>query len=1009
MKKLCLSLLFYVCIFKISGQPGSLDSSFGNNGIQTTSFFHNLNIYDEEGRVVLTSANGDFFAVIGLSAYTAIAKYLPNGRLDSSYGNAGYSKAVILSNPSAVLRGDKVILAGYTIGLETYTRDFTLVRYTADGILDSSFGVDGRVITDFNNSEDEATSIALQGDRIIVGGYTTSDFEFGDFDFALARYTANGILDSSFGANGILTTDFNNSNDEARSIAIQGNKIIAAGSNNGDFALARYTANGVLDSAFGVNGIITADFNNSEDEANAIAVQGNRIIVAGYTYNPNSSNDFALARYTADGVLDASFGENGKATTDFNNSSDDHAKAVVLQGDKIIVTGYTGDPGTNTSTFALIRYMDDGALDLSFGKKGKVTTNFNNQDYANAIALQGDKIIVGGSTTNLKPYFTDLALARYTANGALDASFGQDGKLTDYIPLGQTYFTSTAIQGSKIVAAGYAFINNDKTDFVLARYTADGVLDASFGENGKVITDFSGYAFATSVAVQGNKIIVGGYAFNPVNRNEDFALARYTDDGTLDSSFGVNGIITTDFNNSGDVANAIVLQGDKIILAGNITNPDYTNDFAIARYTADGVLDFTFGEHGKVTTDFHNHSYDIANSITLQGDKILVGGTTYYYDESTNFFALARYTANGVLDASFGVNGKVTTNFNNSYGGVNSIATQGNKIIIGGFSGDDFALARYTADGTLDSSFGGKGIVTTDFNNAQDLAYSMVVEGDKIILAGFSNNNFALARYKTDGVLDASFGENGKVVTPLGGSAFIQAFAVHQNRLYAVGRFTFQVNDIYGIVAAYQLEVPEPTISIADVAVQESKRLAIVTVRLSALVNQIVRVHYTTRDKTAAHSEDYLSVNGPLLFIPHFNTTAKVIIPIVDDNKEEGDEQFEIVLTKPWNATIQDSIGVVTIIDDDNALVTKQNTSLYINVSPNPAKNAFTIQLQSSNLKQSVSILVYDVSGRLIEEKTNIRIGQSFRLGEQYKAGTYIMEAVQGNQRTQTKVIKTYQ
>src|SRR5207245_1474488 len=144
-------------------------------------------------------------------------------------------------------------------------------------------------------------------------------------------------------------------------------------------------------------------------------------------------------------------------------------------------------------------------------------------------------------------------------------------------------------------------------------------------------------------------------SINPDNHTQNFALARYTADGSLDSSFRVNGIVTTDFNNSVDFANAITLQGDKIIVAG--TN----GDFALARYTADGSLDLSFGVNGKVTTDFNN-SGGIANAITLQGDKIIVAGTSDF-----SVFALARYTANGNLDSSFGVNGKVTTDFNNSY------------------------------------------------------------------------------------------------------------------------------------------------------------------------------------------------------------------------------------------------------------------------------------------------------------------------------------------------------
>src|SRR4051794_35190328 len=270
MNKLCLLLLCYVILFKANSQPGSLDSTFGNNGIQTTAFPNNLNYSDEQGSVVLTSANGDFFVVVNVNYhFTRIAKYLPDGRLDSSYGSAGYTNAVnLMFNRAAVMQGDKIIVAG-SISNADYTTDFALARYTANGVLDASFGVNGIVTTDFSD-DDEARSITLQRDKIIVAGYTFSNATENE-DFALARYTADGVLDSSFGENGKVLTDFNNLYDYATSIALQGEKIIVGGS-----ALLRYTADGILDSSFGESGKATTDFS-----ASSIAIQKDKIIVAG--------------------------------------------------------------------------------------------------------------------------------------------------------------------------------------------------------------------------------------------------------------------------------------------------------------------------------------------------------------------------------------------------------------------------------------------------------------------------------------------------------------------------------------------------------------------------------------------------------------------------------------------------------------------------------------------------------------------------------------------------------
>jgi hypothetical protein len=268
-----------------------------------------------------------------------------------------------------------------------------------------------------------------------------------------------------------------------------------------------------------------------------------------------------------------------------------------------------------------------------------------------------------------------------------------------------------------------------------------------------------------------------------------------------------------------------------------------------------------------------------------------------------------------------------------------------------------------------------------------------------------ANSDFSFARYTHAGKLDSSFGKNGKVSTDLTGTSALGQILVHQHRLYAIGSLTFGPDESYGVVAAYQLEVPEPAVSIADVTVPESQGFAVVTVRLSRPSTQTVTVNFTTRDGTARQPKDYIAVSYPVLIAPGFRT-SEILIPIVNDNKPEGPEQFEVVLTDALNATIRDSVGVVTIVDDD-APITKQKDSLRINASPNPFVSTTTIQLQGGNDKEPVSIRLYDMSGRIIEERSNISTRQRFQLADQYKAGTYIIEAIQGTQRVQQILIKS--
>ncbi len=337
----------------------------------------------------------------------------------------------------------------------------------AAGTLDTTFGNGGKVTTEFFHRSNPiasavATAITPNG-KIVVAGTSYNDF-------ALARYNADGTLDTSFNGYGKLTTDFGGYDDEGNSVALQSDgKIVVAGfSNNGinnDFALARYNANGTLDTSFDGDGKLTTDFGGSIDEGNSVAVQSDgKIIVAGSSYN-GTNTYFALARYNANGTLDTSFDSDGKLTTTFG-ASDDYGYSVALQSDdKIVVVGDSVN-GTGYD-FAVARYNANGTLDTSFDGDGKLTTDFGGSyDYGRSVAVQSDgKIVVAGDSTNGTGY--DFAVARYNANGTLDTSFDGDGKLTTAFGASDYRGLSVAVQSNgKIVVAG-ASNNGTNYDFAL--------------------------------------------------------------------------------------------------------------------------------------------------------------------------------------------------------------------------------------------------------------------------------------------------------------------------------------------------------------------------------------------------------------------------------------------------------------------------------------------------------------------------------------------------------------
>ena len=424
--------------------------------------------------------------------------------------------------------------------------------------------------------------------------------------------------------------------------------------------------------------------------------------------------------------------------------------------------------------------LAEGDLDTSFGGgDGIVTTAVGYMDYGNSVAVQADgKILVAGSSNNGYKSYSDFALTRYNSDGTPDTSFDSDGIVTTDIGNSSDSGQSVAVQADgKILVAGYSN-NGSNSDFALVRYNSDGTPDNSFDSDGIVTTAVgtsSDYGYSLAVQADG-KILVAGYSNN--GSNNDFALVRYNSDGTTDNSFDSDGIVTTAIGTSNDYGNSVAVQADGKILVGgystNGSNFDFA-DFALVRYNANGTPDNSFDTDGIVTTDFGT-SNDRGQSVAVQADgKILVAGTSYN-GGSNDGFALVRYNANGTTDTSFDTDGIVTTDIGNSSDSGQSVAVQADgKILVAGdsYNGStnyDFALVRYNTNGTTDTSFDSDGKVTTDVGTTNDSGYSVAVQADgKILVAGDSgypnrSSDIVLVRY--DGTLVGTSGSDNLVGTP---------------------------------------------------------------------------------------------------------------------------------------------------------------------------------------------------------------------------------------------------
>lgn len=400
-----------------------------------------------------------------------------------------------------------------------------------------------------------------------------------------------------------------------------------------------------------------------------------------------------------------------------------------------------------------------GDLDSAFGTGGVVSTDFDaGQDFIGAMALQSDgKIVVAGSASNPSASF-DFAVARYNTDGTLDTSFGGTGKVTLDFNGARDQAYALAIQtDGKIVVAGTAVGGATATDLALTRFDTNGNLDTGFGTGGKVYTPLTANddeIRAITLQPDG-KIVATGIA-NTFNFNSNIAVVRYNGNGTIDTGFGgaASGILVIDFFGGQDEGNAVALAaGGKIIVAGKCFDGPtiFDGSMALIQLNSDGSMDSSFGTAGK-RADRTGRS-DIAYALAIQPDgKFFVGGSSVPVNDPVTLqnFALYRHNADGSLDTSFGNGGVSLTNiYGNNPDAIKALALQSDgKIVAAGWAGNDMAVARYNSNGSLDAK------VRVDPFAFSDRADAVAIQSDgKIVVAGQISNsgptsgiNFGVAR-----------------------------------------------------------------------------------------------------------------------------------------------------------------------------------------------------------------------------------------------------------------------
>jgi uncharacterized delta-60 repeat protein len=456
--------LIFALSTSTSAAPGDLDPTFGNGGIVITNGGVSLHLYtawamaiQSDGKIVVVGEGAT--PSFGFGWDFAVVRYNPDGSLDSSFGGTGIVITPVSINhdaaTSVAIQSDgKIVVAGASYS------SFGVVRYNTDGSLDTSFNGTGKVITSVGSSGG-ADSVAIQADgKIVVAGRSWNGSTSG---FALVRYNADGSLDTTFNGTGKVVTPGGG----AASVTIQSDgKIIAAGSSgngsNAAFTLVRYTPDGTLDTSFNGTGKVITSVGNSGSGASDLAIQTDgKIVAAGYSLAaPDNwtSADFALVRYNADGSFDTSFGGTGKIVIPDSDYSDYATSVAIQPNGKVVVAG--GRFIINISyDFAVVRLNPHGSLDTSFNGTGKVITSVGSAyEGASSVAIQADgKIVIAGETG--PDEFKDFVVVRYQGDDATPAACANPSDCSDFF-VRQHYLDFLNREAD---AAGLAYWTNEIT------------------------------------------------------------------------------------------------------------------------------------------------------------------------------------------------------------------------------------------------------------------------------------------------------------------------------------------------------------------------------------------------------------------------------------------------------------------------------------------------------------------------------------------------------------------
>lgn len=808
----------------------------------------------EEGKLIfldpagfrdMTVLNDGRILIIGLEDI-AIHRFLPDGTPDYSFGTGGkieiWDERLYNISPMhiEVLADGKMLIGGEQ---STQGSNLMFLQLMPDGALDTSFGNKGLVMIDLAYYDDISTFLVQPDGKIVAaggGGNSTA------YDLWLLRLLPDGTRDSTFGIAGCAIYSFDQNDIEyITALALQPDgKLVAGGITGYHPLLTRFEPDGLLDSTFGVNGLsqILAQFPDDYLQALALRPDGRIVVLSHYD---QAGEGWAVAQALPDGTLDTTFANGGYLFT-FSFADNVYPVDIALteSGDILALVDLefiNWNTYESKVTYLLEKYKATGVVDNTFESPGidyQLTFDISDELF-DKFVVQPDGKIIGKRYGGVGEQ-----LVRILPDGALDPSFGEGGWLSLYFSgLQDIRYTALALQpGGKIIVAGYG-TDNSSGDYrlLVARLLPNGQPDVSFNWDGFYIGGAENEIGLTAIVQPDGNILVGGYVYGGWTGTSQMLLLRLKSNGTLDLSFGNNGKVFLMINSRRPYPYDIDLMPDgRIVLAGHITNSEYKNIPFIARFQPNGAPDNTFGDMGgSLLTTFEGSVEATALDLVIRPDgAILIAGNADGYVETDSSFLwfdgffMAQYDVNGKPDTAFGRQGVMLQSKETGEMIVSGITLQPDgKIIAAGTvspyvvgATEKWTLWRFMPDGEPDASWGDAGELSMEIGDWHSAATGVfwLPEG-KILAGGFASNgrdlDLTFARYFPGKVVISTVDLTGqapalRVQSPVTGRAYVwytlkAPSTIRLHLLDAQGKVIFSMaDDELQAPGEYQQEIP---------------------------------------------------------------------------------------------------------------------------------------------------------------------------------------------------------